>query len=83
LKERRESVEKRVGTHPTGPTKALSRLSDNNESKPAPALGPAVMKTIGHELQAMYADIIAEGVPERFAAILRKLDDPSNDGETR
>jgi hypothetical protein len=58
-------------------------MSDSKESKPAPALGPAVMRTIGRELQAMYAEIIAEGVPERFAEILRRLDDPKNKGETR
>jgi hypothetical protein len=28
----------------------------------------------------MYAGIIAEGVPERFAEILRRLDEPSSDG---
>ena len=65
------------------PTKALSRLSDNNENKPAPALPPGTMRAIGRELRRMYAHVIAEGVPERFAAILRKLDDPSNEGETR
>jgi hypothetical protein len=27
----------------------------------------------------MYADIIAEGVPERFAEILRRLDEPSDE----
>jgi len=31
---------------------------------------------IGRELRLLYADIIAEGVPERFAEILRKLDEP-------
>lgn len=58
-------------------------MSDDNESKRAPALGPAVMRAIGRELQAMYAEIIAEGVPERFAAIVRKLDEASNKGESR
>jgi hypothetical protein len=58
-------------------------MSDNNETKPAPALGPAVMRAIGRELRAMYAEIIAEGVPERFAEILRRLDEPSSEGETR
>jgi hypothetical protein len=60
------------------PTKALSRLSDNNESEPA--LPRSTMRAIGRELRRMYAHIIAEGVPERFAAILRRLDDPSNEG---
>jgi len=57
-------------------------MSDN-ESKPAPALGPYVMRAIGRELRAMYAEIIAEEVPERFAEILRKLDEPSNEPETQ
>ncbi len=58
-------------------------MSDQNESKPAPTLGPDIMAAIGRELRRMYAEIIAEGVPERFAEILRKLDDPSNEGQTR
>ncbi len=41
------------------------------------------MAVIGRELRAMYADIIAEGVPERFAEILRRLDDATNEGEPR
>jgi len=57
-------------------------MSDNSENKP-PALEPAVMRTIGRELRAMYADIIAEGVPERFAEILRRLDDPGSEGEAQ
>ena len=39
------------------------------------------MRAIGRELRAMYNDIVAEGVPERFAEILRRLDEPSNEGE--
>jgi Anti-sigma factor NepR len=58
-------------------------MSDTDESKPAPAFGPAVMRAIGRELRAMYAEIIAEGVPERFAESLRRFDDPNNEGETR
>jgi hypothetical protein len=58
-------------------------MSDQNESKPAPALGPEAMVAIGRELRRIYADIIAEGVPERFVEILRKLDEPGNEGETR
>jgi hypothetical protein len=58
-------------------------MSDANHSKPAPELGPDVMRAIGRELRRMYADIVAEGVPERFAEILRKLDEPGNEGERR
>jgi hypothetical protein len=38
------------------------------------------MSAICRELRAIYAEIITEGVPERFAKILRRLDDPSNKG---
>jgi hypothetical protein len=41
------------------------------------------MAAIGRELRRMHAEVIAEGVPDRFAQILRKLDEPSNNGETR
>jgi hypothetical protein len=58
-------------------------MSYEKQNKPAPALGPGVMRVLGRELQAFYADIIAEGVPERFAKILRRLDEPRNEGETR
>jgi hypothetical protein len=38
------------------------------------------MSVIGRKLRLMYADIIAESVPERFAEILRRLVEPSNEG---
>jgi len=43
-------------------------------------LGREAMAQIGRELRVRYGEIIAEGVPERFAPILRRLDDPSNEG---
>jgi Anti-sigma factor NepR len=58
-------------------------MGDQNESKRTPTLGPEIMAAIGRELRAMYAEIIAEGVQERFVEILRKLDDPSNEGKTQ
>jgi Anti-sigma factor NepR len=54
-------------------------MSDENQNRP-PALGPAVMGAIGRKLRAMCADIVAEGVPERFIAILHRLDEPSVEG---
>lgn len=50
---------------------------------PRAALGPKVMAAIGEELRGMYAEIIAEGVPERFAEILRSLDQPTREREIR
>jgi hypothetical protein len=58
-------------------------MSDEDQSIPAPALGPDVMAAIGQKLRGMYAEIIAEGVPERFAEILRRLDQPISERETR
>jgi hypothetical protein len=58
-------------------------MSNEKQNKPAPVLGLAVMRVIGRELRAMYAEIIAEGVPDRFAEILLRLDDPNNKGKTR
>ena len=46
-------------------------------------LGRDVMVAIGRELRAMYADIVAEGVPEQFAEILRRLDESSGEGARR
>jgi Anti-sigma factor NepR len=37
----------------------------------------AQMREIGRQLRLEYAEIVAEGVPERFAEILRTLDEPS------
>jgi hypothetical protein len=57
-------------------------MSDEKHNKLAPALGPAVMRAIGRKLRAMYAYIIAVWVPERFAAILRRLDGTERQGST-
>jgi hypothetical protein len=52
-------------------TKALSRLSNNNDRKRAPALGRNAMMAIGGE-HRIYADIIAEGcrnvLPRSYAS---------------
>jgi hypothetical protein len=45
-------------------------------------LGIGVIKLIGRELGVLYDEIVAEGVPERFAAILRRLDEPAEAGAT-
>jgi hypothetical protein len=58
-------------------------MSEENRGKPASALGGDATKAIGGELRRVYAEIVAEGVQERFAAIVRKLDEASNKGESR
>jgi len=42
------------------------------------ALNAEIQSRIGHQLRAMYDDIVRQGVPERFADLIRKLDVPPN-----
>ena len=34
-----------------------------------------IQRKIGQQLRAMYTDVVNEGVPDRFAELLRRLDD--------
>jgi len=40
-------------------------------------LGSEIKAKIGQQLRAMYADVVNQGVPDRFAEILSKLDQKS------
>jgi hypothetical protein len=42
------------------------------------SLNAEIQSRIGHQLRAMYDDIVRQGVPERFADLIRKLDVPPN-----
>jgi hypothetical protein len=65
----------------------ISKLSRQNQStklqgsemKPVAKLGNDVKAKIGQQLRLMYDEIVEQGVPERFAAILRELDEPTTD----
>ena len=37
-------------------------------------LNAEIQSRIGHQLRAMYDDIVRQGVPDRFADLIRKLD---------
>ena len=48
-------------------------------------LNAEIQSRIGHQLRAMYDDVVRQGVPDRFAELIRKLDAPQQDpqmGET-
>lgn len=48
-------------------------------------LNAEIQSRIGHQLRAMYDDVVRQGVPDRFAELIRKLDVPPSDpqvGET-
>jgi hypothetical protein len=50
------------------------------KSKAPPAkpggLNAEIQSRIGHQLRAMYDDVVRQGVPDRFAELIRKLDVP-------
>ena len=39
-------------------------------------LNAEIQSRIGHQLRAMYDDVVRPGVPDRFADLIRKLDVP-------
>jgi hypothetical protein len=51
-----------------------------SEMKPVAKLGNDVKAKIGQQLRLMYDEIVEQGVPERFAAILSELDEPTDKG---
>ena len=36
-----------------------------------------IQARIGHQLRAIYDDVVRQGVPDRFAELIRKMDEPS------
>ena len=44
-------------------------------TKPA-KLGRDVQARLGQQLRAMYDDVVRQGVPDRFAELIKKLDAP-------
>jgi hypothetical protein len=58
------------------------------QKKTAPAkqggLNSEIQSRIGHQLRAMYDDVVRQGVPDRFAELIRKLDEPqTNESATK
>lgn len=37
-------------------------------------LNSEIQSRIGHQLRAMYDDVVRQGVPDRFAELIKKLD---------
>jgi hypothetical protein len=56
------------------PPKLSKKVAGEQKMAAVGKFNAASMAVIGRELRWMYADIIAEGVPERFAEILRRPD---------
>lgn len=39
-------------------------------------LNAEIQARIGHQLRAMYDDVVRQGVPDRFAELIKRLDEP-------
>ena len=66
--------------------KSVRRGSSMNKTELAPVhndatLGRDIQSKIGEQLRAMYDDVVDQGVPNRFADLLKRLDDKG--GEDR
>jgi Anti-sigma factor NepR len=55
-----------------------SQASRNTASGKQGGLNAEIQSRIGHQLRAMYDDVVRQGVPERFADLIRKLDAPAS-----
>jgi hypothetical protein len=53
-----------------------SQASKNAPPGRQGGLNAEIQSRIGHQLRAMYDDVVRQGVPERFAELIRKLDAP-------
>jgi hypothetical protein len=54
------------------------KAQTNKKSAPGKqgGLNAEIQSRIGHQLRAMYDDVVRQGVPDRFADLIKKLDDP-------
>jgi hypothetical protein len=55
---------------------------ENPEAKTGSGLTREIQAKIGQQLRAMYDDVVQEGVPDRFADLLRQLDKQSDEGQS-
>ena len=64
------------GLNPRGSVEQLMK-----DVKKQGGLNPEIQSRIGHQLRAMYDDVVRQGVPDRFADLIRKLDVPKPDAQ--
>ena len=46
------------------------------EVKKQGGLNAEIQSRIGHQLRAMYDDVVRQGIPDRFAELIKKMDGP-------
>jgi hypothetical protein len=69
------------GLNSRGNVEQVMKDVKSQASKPAApgkqsGLNAEIQSRIGHQLRAMYDDVVRQGVPDRFAELVRKLDGP-------
>ncbi len=55
--------------------------AQKSEKNPVVKLGPDIKAKIGMQLRLMYGEVVDQGVPDRFAEMLKRLDDPNYEGK--
>jgi Anti-sigma factor NepR len=57
------------------PVRPVQMQTEVSQKKPRGRLGRDVQSKIGQQLRSMYDDVVGQGVPDRFADLLRQLDE--------
>jgi len=52
---------------------------EGDEAKKKPELSPDIQGKIGQLLRRHYDDMLSQGVPDRFARLIDRLDKPKSD----
>lgn len=55
--------------------------TENSGPRKTGGLNAEIQARIGHQLRAMYDDVVRQGVPDRFAELIRKLDEPGTNAQ--
>jgi Anti-sigma factor NepR len=58
-----------------------SQASKNAAPRKPGGLNSEIQSRIGHQLRAMYDDVVRQGVPDRFTDLIRKLDVPGEQSQ--
>jgi hypothetical protein len=64
------------------PAKSGSKMQVSDVSPKQAALGRQIQDRIGQQLRAMYNDVMAQGIPDRFTELLKKLDQRNDEDKT-
>ena len=62
---------------PVGQKEPMQTADTRKNAKPG-KLGREVQARLGQQLRAMYDDVVSQGVPDRFADLLNRLDGNGN-----